>query len=155
MNHSIVCFTTFNPWRLTHWIVAIAQLAMRKRYWYVVHCAPLIQTVRGMSTLEIRLASSRLMPYQPDEYRELFFYPHQCSDSRLLTLVSSGYLLNCADITYKMCRLTPTEYPSPASLYELALGYTIHHSSYTRLTNGSTARANVAVPSANYQGDNG
>lgn len=83
MQSSIMCFEIFNPRYISHWFVAIIQLLRCERYWWVVHCAPLIQTTYGQSTIEIRLTRSRIDQYQPDRYRELYFPQYQADDQRI------------------------------------------------------------------------
>ena len=149
MKSSIVCFSVFN-WRCpTHWVIAALQLLARNRYWWVVHCSPLIQTTYGQSTIEVRFTGSRLEQYRPDSYRELYFPPFQANSDRIAYLLASSYLLNCADLTLRMSNITCNRYPTPANVYQLALSHTAHRSGISTRDPDS----NVAIPTPNYQGD--
>jgi hypothetical protein len=150
MKDSIVCFTVFNWRHPLHWVVAALQLLSRKRYWFIVHCAPLIHTAHGMSTVEVRMSRTYLEQYRPDVYRELYFFPMQCDGDRLALLLCASHVLNCADLTMRMARVTTPHYPCPAVCYEFALRYTSHRA---RRNVASTVAA-IAVPTANNEGYN-
>jgi hypothetical protein len=151
MNHSIVCFTTFNPRYPTHWVIAFLQLITRQRYWWIVHCAPLIRTPYGQSTVEIRWTRSYLKQYQPDEYRELYFPAFNVTPEHITYLLCSRYWLNCADITLQLANVDLSQYPTPARVYESALRYTQH-----RACGGTSNPCRPATSSSvDNQGDNG
>lgn len=153
--YSIICFTTFN-WRYpTHWVIAFLQFVTRQRYWFIVHCAPLIRTSYGQSTVEIRLIRSYLKQYQPDEYRELYFPAFNVTPERIAYLLCSKHFLNCADITFLLANVKLTRYPTPARAYEFALRYTLSHCS-NRTSRTVSDTSNIGTRTGvNNTGDNG
>ena len=152
-DHNIVCFTVFN-WRYpAHWIIVLLQLLTGQKYWWIAHCAPLIRTTYGQSTVEIRLTRSYLKQYEPDEYRELYFPAFNVTPERTAYLLCSKHFLNCADITFRMANVKLTRYPTPARAYEFALRYTLSHCSNRTSRGVSNSASNVAIPTPNYQGD--